>query len=99
MITPILLAWAKGKISFSISGEMIEYGGCKDVTGAIAFTFDASFSSDERTGKYTLFFDRVPMVDGKCFEPKSKSEQDWLDAALDRSRQYLESAGYVVELV
>jgi hypothetical protein len=69
-----------------------------DALGAISFVFDASALEDESKDKWKLYLDRRPMVDNKTYEPRTESERQRIAFAIERTKEYAESKGYLVEV-
>jgi hypothetical protein len=82
------------KVAFGKTARTILY---EDTFGEILFAFDTSPAKDETTGKWRLYLDNRPMIDRKSFEPKTEAERQRVAVALERTRRYAESSGYLVE--
>ena len=82
------------KVSFGKIARTIVY---EDDVGSLLFVFDASVNRDQSTGKWTLYLDCQPLVDGRIVEPKSEEDRRRVASAVKRAKRYAESRGYLVE--
>jgi hypothetical protein len=86
---------ANYKVEFGKTARTLLY---EDTLGTILFVFDVSVGKDESTGKSRFYLDNRPMIDRKAFEPKTEAERHRVAVALERTKQYATSCGYLVEV-
>jgi hypothetical protein len=86
----------KFKVSFgSIARTLV----CEDEIGHICFTFDVSPAGSDAKEKWKLHLDPRPLLpQGQIFEHMSPADKDRVAAALEATKVYAASCGYIVEL-
>jgi len=86
------------KVTFARTARILRY---EDSQGRISFGFEYD-NRDPDTGKWTLVLERSSTESDRIAsiqnEPLRNAEQQRVDAAFERTKQYLLSNGYLVKI-
>jgi len=86
---------AEAKVMFGKVAGTLVY---EDELGQMVFVFDVSPAKDDSTGKWKLYLNSQPLVNGKVAQPKTESEWQRIATAVEGTKQYAESRGYLIEV-